>query len=112
MNGEGDFVRSLSEFLALHAEQSAGYLNYLIKSFLRGSVGRSDLEASVRNELISRLQTEIEAHNDVPSNLENYLLTIANQDIWLPHAAAIALRYLRRRSCERFITWQRRQELI
>jgi cephalosporin hydroxylase len=112
MNGDGDFVRSLSEFLALHTEQSSGYLNYLIKSFLRGAVGRSDLEPSVRSEVISRLQTEIEAHNDVPSNLENYLLKIAKQDLWPPHAAAMASRYLRRRSSERFITWQRRQQLI
>jgi cephalosporin hydroxylase len=112
MNGDGDFVRSLSEFLALHTEQSSGYLNYLIKSFVRGAVGRSDLESSIKNEVISRLKAEIEAHNDVPSNLENYLLKIAKLDVWPPHAAAIASRYLRRQSNERFITWQRRQQLI
>jgi cephalosporin hydroxylase len=112
MNRDGDFVRSLSEFLALHTKQSSGYLNYLIKSFLSGAVGRSDLESSVKREIIRRLKAEIEAHNDVPSNLENYLLKIAKVDVWPPHAAAIASRYLRRQSSERFVSWQRRQQLI
>jgi cephalosporin hydroxylase len=93
-------------------DQSAGHLNYLIKSFLQGAVGRTGLEPSVKNEVINQLKAEIEAHNDVPSYLENYLLKIAQQDVWPPHAAAIASRYLRRWSSERFITWQRRQQLI
>jgi hypothetical protein len=96
----------------LHTEQSSGYLNDLIKSFLRGAVGRSELEPSAKSEIIKRLRAEIEMHNDVPSNLENYLLKIAKQDVWPAHATAIASRYLCRQSSERFIAWQRRQQLI
>src|SRR6516165_3509533 len=79
MNGDGDFVRSLSEFLALHMDQSAGHLNYLIKSFLQGAVGRTGLEPSVKNEVINQLKAEIEAHNDVPSYLENYCSKLRNR---------------------------------
>src|SRR5262245_43424790 len=112
MSGRMDFARSLAEFLALHTEQSPGYLNGLIKSFLRGAVGRSEPELLPRKEILRRLKTEIEAHNEVPSNLENYLLKVAKQKLWPPHATVIASRYLRRRSSERFISWQQRQQLI
>jgi cephalosporin hydroxylase len=54
----------------------------------------------------------METHNDIPSNLENYLLELAKQDVWPPHVVVLASRYLRRRSSERFITWQKRQQLI
>lgn len=108
----GDFTQSLAEFLALHTEQSSEYLNYLIKSFVRGSVGRSDLEPSDKEEIVNRIKAEIEAHNDVPSNLENYLLKIGKQEVWPPHVTAIASRYLRRQSSERFVAWQRRQHVI
>jgi len=112
MSGRMDFARSLAEFLALHTEQSPGYLNGLIKSFLRGAVGRSELELLPRKEILRRLKTEIEAHNEVPSNLENYLLKIARQERCPPHGTLIASRYLRRQSSERFISWQQRQQLI
>jgi cephalosporin hydroxylase len=112
MNQRGNFVRSLSEFLALHTDQSSDHINYLIKSFLRDAVGRSNFELSEKTEIKSQLIAEIEAHNDVPSNLENYLLKIASQDVWPPLATSIASRYLGRRSGERFIAWHRRQQLI
>jgi cephalosporin hydroxylase len=112
MNRGVDFTQSLAEFLALHTGQSSSHLNYLIKSFLRGAVGRSAVEFSKKNEVTSRLMAEIKAHNDVPSTLENYLLKITEEDVWPPQDAAIASRYLDRRSSERFITWRRRQHLI
>jgi cephalosporin hydroxylase len=112
MNGDRNFARSLSEFLALHTEHSSGHLNYLITSFLRGADGRPKLEPSAKNELMSRLKAEMEAHDNVPSQLQNYLLTHLAHDEWPPQATFIASRYLQRRSGERFVAWQRRQQLV
>src|SRR5262245_54971680 len=112
MNRDADFLQSLSEFLALHTDQSPGYLHHLMKSFVRGAVDRSDLEPSVKNEIMSRIKAEMDTQNDVPSNLENYLLKIGTAKVWPPHATAIASRYLRRHSSERLVAWQRRQQLV
>jgi cephalosporin hydroxylase len=112
MNGDRDFVRSLSDFLALHTEQSSGYLNHLIKSFLQGAQERPNLEPPAKNEILSRLKADMEAYNDVPSFLQNYLHTHLVHDGWPPQATFIASRYLRRQSGERFVAWQRRQQLV
>src|SRR5262249_8992893 len=84
----------------------------LIRSFLRGSAGRSDVGEVEKRRIIGQIKAEIEAHNDVPSKLENYLQKIATQDAWPPQAATIALRYLRHRSSQRFVSWRKRQQLI
>ena len=110
MNGDSDFVRALSEFLALHTEQSSAYLADLIKSFLRGAQGRPKLEQQAKDKIISQLKAEMKAYNDVPSFLQNYLLTHLAHGSWPPQAVFMASRYLGRQSGERFVGWQRRQQ--
>jgi cephalosporin hydroxylase len=112
VNGEADFVRSLADFLALHTEQSSRYLRALIQSFLRGAHGQPTFEPVAKDEIRTRLSAEMEAHNNVPSFLENYLLTRLKQDTWPPQASLMATLYLRRQAGERFVTWQRRQQLV
>jgi cephalosporin hydroxylase len=109
MNGDRDFVRALSEFLALHTEQSAGYFSHLIESFLQGPRGRPNLETVAKERIASRLKTEMEAYDNVPSFLQNYLLTHLAHGEWPSQAAFVATRYLKRHSGDRFITWQQRQ---
>jgi cephalosporin hydroxylase len=106
-----EFVRALAEFLALHTEQSSGYLGHLIESFLRGSRGRPRLEPAQKAELAKRLRADMAAQNEVPSFLQNYLLAHLKQDEWPPQAAFIASRFLRR-SGQRFVPWRQRQQLI
>jgi cephalosporin hydroxylase len=112
MSSERDFVQSLSNFLALHTQQSPGYFNHLIESFMRGANPPSDLEPSAKDEIKRRLKTEMEAQDNVPSFLQYYLLRRLTQNDWTPQATFIASRYVRRRSGERFIAWQRRQQLV
>lgn len=112
MNGDRDFVRSLSNFLALHTEQSAGFFNSLISAFLRGGQGLPNLEPSTRDEIKSLLTADLAPHKDVPSFLHNYLHTYLTQDVWPPQATFIASLYRRRRSGERFVPWQQRQQFI
>src|SRR5262249_36948491 len=93
-------------------DQSSEHLNYLITSFLRGQLRRIEPEPPARPEMAKRLHSEIVPHNTVPTFLEHYLLEVAEHDVWTPRATAIASRYLRRRSSERFVAWSRRQQLI
>jgi hypothetical protein len=109
MNGDRDFVRALSEFLALHTEQSSGYLGQLIESFLRGARGRPNLDQAAKEKITSRLKAEMEAYDNVPSFLQNYLFTHLAHGEWPPQAVFIASRYLSRQSNDRFIAWQQRQ---
>ncbi len=111
MAGDRDFVRALSEFLAFHTEQSSTYLSNLINLFLSGAHGRPNLDSSAKDKLIPRLKADMQAHNDVPTFLQNYLLTHLAHGGWPPQAAFIATRYLGR-SGERFVGWQQRQQLI
>jgi cephalosporin hydroxylase len=112
MNGDRDFVRSLSNFLALHTEQSAGYLNSLISSFMRGAPARSNIDRSEKDKIMSQMTADMEGIKDVPTFLQNYLHDYLSQDVWPPQAAFLASLYLRRRSGERFISWRQRQQFI
>ena len=110
MNGDKDFVRSLSEFLALHTEQSPAYLQTLITSFMRGL--HPGLEPSVKDEIRALLKADLEEHEDVPSFLQNYLHSCLTQETWSPQGVYVASLYRRRRSGERFLTWKQRQQLM
>jgi cephalosporin hydroxylase len=112
MNGDDQFVRALSEFLALHTEQSSAHLGSLIKTFLKGPQGRPLLDPSAHDAIVGRLKTEMAAYNDVPSFLQNYLLTHLAHGQWPAQATFIASRYLARQSADRFTTWQRRQQSV
>src|SRR5262245_4199837 len=90
MSSERDFVQSLSNFLALHTQQSPGYFNHLIESFIRGANPPSDLEPSAKDEIKRRLKTEMEAQDNVPSFLQYYLLRRLTQNDWTPQATFIA----------------------
>jgi len=111
MNGDSDFVRALSEFLAFHTEQPTAYFNGLINSFMRAAQGRPNLESSAKDKLAKRLKLELETYRDVPTFLQNYLLTHLAHGAWPPQAAFVATRYLARPTNERFMSWQRRQQL-
>jgi cephalosporin hydroxylase len=112
MNGDKEFVRSLSNFLALHTEQSAGYFNALISSYLQGAQGRPSLDQSARDEIKNLLAADMAAHKDVPSFLQNYLHAYLAQDAWPPQAIFLASLYRRRRSGDRFVSWQQRQRFL
>lgn len=109
MNDDRQFARALAEFLALHTEQSSGYLASLITSFLRGARQRPKLEETAKRELDRRLKADIAAHSAVPSFLQNYLLTHVAHGEWPPQAVFLASRYLHR-SSERLVTWRQRQQ--
>ena len=110
MNGNDDFIRALAEYLAFHTEQSTAYLTGLIGAFLRGAQGVPKPELPDQNKIASRLKTDMAAHSDVPTFLQNYLLTHLAHGAWPPQATFVASRYLGRRPNERFITWQRRRQ--
>lgn len=112
MNGEREFIHALSEFLALHTEQSAGYFQHMIGTFMRGTKALPKLEAPAKEQIRSRLRSDMEACEDVPNFLQNYLLTHLQHNQWPPQAAFLAARYLQRRSHERFLAWPQRQRLI
>jgi cephalosporin hydroxylase len=79
---------------------------------MQGAQGRPSLELSAKDKLAKRLKVELEAYHDVPTFLQNYLLTHLAHGAWPPQAAFVASRYLARPSDERFMSWQRRQQLI
>lgn len=110
MQGDDDFARALSDFLALHTPQSSGHLYGLINSFLRGAAVPR-LDHATKNKIVSRLKAEVAAHNSVPNFFQNYLLTHLQQENYPPQAGFFASRYLRR-SDQRYMTWQRRQLLF
>src|SRR5215470_5438993 len=107
-----DFAPSLSSFLALHTNESAEYLNYLIELFMRGAAPRVHPELSVKQEIAHRLAADMETQSNVPSFLHYYLQRRLIQDDWTPQAAFVASRYLRRRVDGRFVSWQQRQQHV
>jgi len=111
MQGDKEFARALAEFLAFHTEQSSSHFNELIGQFLAGAQMRPNLDAANYGKLMSRLKTEMSAHNDVPTFLQNYLLTHLSHGGWPPQAAFVARRYLSR-SDERLMTWEQRQRFV
>jgi cephalosporin hydroxylase len=110
MKGNDDFVRALAEYLAFHTEQSTAYFTGLIGSFLRGAQEVPKPDLSAKSRIVSRLKADMAPHNDVPSFLQNYLLTHLTHGAWPPQATFIASKYLERRPDERFVTWQRRRQ--
>jgi cephalosporin hydroxylase len=112
MNGDREFVRALSDFLALHTEQSSGYLRHLIETFMRGARALPKLDPSAKDQIRNRLKTDMEAYKDVPSFLQNYLFTHLAHDQWPPQAVFVAAYYLRRRSHERFQRWSKRLQFV
>jgi len=110
IEGDRDFAPSLASFLALHTNESAEYLQYLIELFMRGAVPHTHPESSVKNEIARRLTTEMEAQSNVPSFLHYYLQRRLILDDWPPQAAFVASRYLRRRIDHRFVSWPERQQ--
>jgi cephalosporin hydroxylase len=112
MQGDKNFAASLSSFLALHTNESAEYLKYLLELFTQGSAPRTFPELSVKKEIAHRLTTEMEAQSSVPSFLHYYLQRRLSQDDWPPQAAFVASRYLRRRVDDRFVSWQQRQQHV
>jgi len=112
MNGDRDFVDALSRFLALHTEQSAGRLKYLITSFLSGRQADAQLDPGEKKEVQRLLDADVKAHNTVPTFLQNYLHTCLTQDRWPPEATFLASLYLLRGTHERFTPWARRQQLV
>jgi len=106
------FAPSLASFLALHTNESAEYLQYLIELFMRGAVPHVHPDSSVKNEIAHRLSTEMEAQSNVPSFLHYYLQRRLILDDWPPQAAFVASRYLRRRIDDRFLSWQQRQQHV
>jgi cephalosporin hydroxylase len=112
IEGDSDFAPSLASFLALHTNESAEYLKYLIELFMRGAAPRTYPESSVKNEIARRLTTEMETQSNVPSFLHYYLQRRLIQDDWPPQAAFVASRYLRRRIDDRFVSWQERQQHV
>lgn len=111
MSGDKEFAHALADYLALHTEQSSGYLFHLVRNFLRGATKLPRLEVAERTQVINRLTAEVAAHNNVPSFFQSYLLTHLQQETWPPQANFYAQRYLRR-SSERFVSWSRRQRLF
>jgi hypothetical protein len=67
MNGDKEFAHSLAGFLAMHTEQSSGYLFHFIRNCLRGPTKLPRLEAAEKKQIIDRLTAEVRAHNNVPS---------------------------------------------
>jgi cephalosporin hydroxylase len=111
MSGDREFAHAIADYLALHTEQSSGYLFHLIRNFLRGAAKLPRLEAAERTQVINRLTAEVAGHNNVPSFFQSYLLTHLQQETWPPQVTFYAQRYLCR-SSERFVSWSRRQRLF
>jgi hypothetical protein len=112
MSSDKDFATSLSTFLALHTNESAEFLNYLIDVFTQGAAPRAYPDPSVKKEIAHRLAAEMDTQSNVPSFLHYYLQRRLIHDDWTPQAAFVASRYLRRRREERFVSWQQRQQHV
>jgi cephalosporin hydroxylase len=112
MESDRNFAPSLSSFLALHTNESAEYLNYLIDLFMQGVAPRAYPEPSVKQEIAHRIAADIGAQSNVPSFLHYYLQRRLTQDDWTPQAAFVASRYLRRRIDDRLVSWQQRQQHV
>src|SRR5262245_1449831 len=112
MESDRNFALSLSSFLALHTNESAEYLNYLIDLFMRGAAPRAYSEPSVKKEIAHRLAVDMGTQSNVPSFLHYYLQRRLIHDDWTPQAAFVASRYLRRRIDDRFVSWQQRQQQV
>src|SRR5262249_58673289 len=92
VEGDSNLPRSLSSFLALHTNESAEYLNYLIELFMRGAAPRVHPELSVKQEIAHRIAADIGTQSNVPSFLHYYLQRRLIQDDWNPQAAFVASR--------------------
>src|SRR5436190_4345312 len=112
MDSDRNFAPSLSSFLALHTNESAEYLNYLIELFMQGAAPRAYPEPSIKKAIAHRLAMDMETQSNVPSFLHYYLQRRLIQDDWTPQAAFVASRYLRRRIDDRFVSWQQRQQHV
>jgi cephalosporin hydroxylase len=112
MDRESEFVRGLSEFLAACTEQSSVQLAHLIGLFMQGTRSRPPVDPPQKDRLIRQLNADMSSGAAVPSFLHNFFQTHLKRNAWPPHAAFIAARYLHRRSCERFIAWQPRQQFV
>src|SRR5262245_55442901 len=112
IEGDRDFAPSLSSFLALHTNESAEYLNYLIELFMQGEAPRVSPEPSVKKEIAHRLTADLATQSNVPTFLHYYLQRRLNHDDWTPRGAFVASRYLRRRIDERLVSWQQRQQHV
>jgi cephalosporin hydroxylase len=112
MNGNRDFVRALSDFLALHTEQSASYFHHLIETFLGGTKAFPKLDPLAKDKIRSQLGSDMQPYKDVPTFLQNYLLTHLAHDQWPPQAVAIAARYIQQQSHERLLSWANRQKFV
>jgi hypothetical protein len=84
MDGDKEFAHALADFLALHTEQSPGYLFHLIRTFLRGAAKLPRLEAAEKKQIINRLTAKVAAHNNVPSFFQSCLLSHLQQKTWPP----------------------------
>src|SRR5215475_14193634 len=112
MESDRNFPLSLSSFLALHTNESAEYLKYLIELFMQRAAPRVHPEPLVKKDIAHRIATEMETQSNVPSFLHFYLQRRLIHDDWTPQDAIVASRYLRRRIDERFVSWQQRQEHV
>ena len=111
MNADKNFIRALSEFLALQTEQSSAYLGRLIDAFIRGRPVQSRLAPAEQDRLKKHLDAQLRDQNGVPSFVQNYLLAYLNGDPSPPSMDSVAARYLLRTG-ERFVSWHRRQSLF
>ena len=68
MQGDDDFARALSDFLALHTLQSSGHLYGLINSFLRGAAVPR-LDHATKNKIVSRLKAEVATHSSAAADV-------------------------------------------
>lgn len=112
MSGEQEFARALADYLALHTEQSAELLGELIHAFLRGGAQFPKPDAAAQESLKATLHADMEAYNNVPTFLQNYLLTHLQHGQWPPQAVFLAQRYLGRSTTQRFMSWQQRQSFV
>jgi cephalosporin hydroxylase len=112
MESDRQFAPLLSNFLALHTNESAEYLNYLIELFMQGATPRAYPEPSVKSEIAHRLVADMGTQNNVPSFLHYYLQRRLIHDDWTPQDAFVASRYLRRQIDDRFVSWQQRQQHV
>jgi cephalosporin hydroxylase len=112
MSGEREFARALADYLALHTEQSAELLSELIHAFLRGAPEFPKLDAAAKDGLNAALHADMESYNNVPTFLQNYLLTHLQHGQWPPQAAFLARRYLGRSAGQRFMSWEQRQKFV
>ena len=112
MNVDRRFVHALSEFLAVHTDQSPRSFGHLIESFFNASRRLGGLDQPAKSSIQARLAGEMESFDNVPTFLQNYLLTHLAHNEWPPQAVFVASRYLARQPGDRFVDWTRRQRFV